>query len=54
MIRLGLRLTPHGRLICEPAADAPGLDEAMGTRLGEAFARGTGDGLLRLGAGEVG
>src|SRR4051794_36299153 len=54
MIRLGLRLTPHGRLLCEPVADAPGLDEAVATRLGEAFARGSGDGLLRLGAGEVG
>ena len=54
MIRLGLRLTPHGRLVCELVADAPGLDEAVATRLREAFARGSGDGLLRLGAGEVG
>src|SRR4051812_15801638 len=54
MIRLGLRLTPHGRLVCEPTADAPSLDEAVAMRLGEAFARGSGDGLLRLGAGEVG
>ena len=54
MIPLGLRLTPHGRLVCEPVADAPGLDEAVATRLREAFARGSGDGLLRLGAGEVG
>ncbi len=54
MIRLGLRLTPHGRLVCELVADAPGLDEAVATRLCEAFARGSGDGLLRLGAGEVG
>ena len=54
MIRLGLRLTPHGRLLCEPVADATGLDEVVATRLGEAFAHGSGDGLLRLGAGEVG
>ena len=54
MIRLGLRLAPHGRLVCELVADAPGLDEAVATRLREAFARGSGDGLLRLGAGEVG
>ncbi|MFL5338187.1 MAG: DEAD/DEAH box helicase [Geminicoccaceae bacterium] len=54
MIRLGLRLTPHGHLVCELVADAPGLDEALAARLGEAFARGSGDGLLRLGAGEVG
>src|SRR5215213_655458 len=54
MIRLGLRLTPHGRLLCEPVADATGLDEGVATRLGEAFAHGSGDGLLRLGAGEVG
>src|SRR3712207_358442 len=54
MIRLGLRLTPHGRLVCEPVADVPGLDEAVAARLGQAFARGSGEGLLRLGAGEVG
>jgi superfamily II DNA or RNA helicase len=54
MIRLGLRLTPHGHLLCEPAADAPGLDETAATRLGEAFAHGSGDGLLQLGAGEIG
>jgi hypothetical protein len=54
MIRLGLRFTSSGRLLCEPVDDAPGLDDAMAARLGEAFARGSGDGLLRLGAGEVG
>jgi superfamily II DNA or RNA helicase len=54
MIRLGLRLTPSGRLLCEPVDEAPGLDDAVAARLGEAFARGSGDGLLRLGAGEVG
>ena len=54
MVPLRLRLTPHGHLLCEPSTDMPGLDEAVATRLGEAFARGSGDGLLRLGAGEVG
>ncbi len=52
--RLGLRLTPHGHLVCEPATTAPGLDDAVAARLAEAFARGSGRGLLRLGAGEVG
>ena len=54
MICLGLRLTPRGNLVCELTADATGVDEAVATRLGEAFARGSGDGLLQLGAGEVG
>ncbi|MFI4927354.1 MAG: SNF2 helicase-associated domain-containing protein [Burkholderiales bacterium] len=52
--RLGLRVTPHGHLVCEPAPDAPDMDEAVATRLSGAFARGSGQGLLRLGAGEVG
>ena len=53
-LRLGLRLTPQGHLLCEAADDAPDMDEAAAARLGEAFARGSGQGLLRLGAGEVG
>jgi hypothetical protein len=52
--RLGLRLTPQGHLVCEAADGAPDMDEAAAARLGEAFARGSGQGLLRLGAGEVG
>src|ERR1700722_168188 len=51
---LGLRLTPHGRLIAEDHDDAPALDPAAHTRLAEAFAQGSGEGLVRLGAGEVG
>src|ERR1700689_618784 len=51
---LGLRLTPHGRLLLEHAEDAPLLADGISERLGAAFARSTGDGLLRLGAGEVG
>jgi superfamily II DNA or RNA helicase len=52
--RLCLRLTPHGHLICEQADDVPELDPAVAKRLGVAFNRGGGEGLLRLGAGEVG
>lgn len=38
----------------EPAEDGPVLDDKVAQRLADAFARGTGQGLLRLGAGEVG
>src|SRR3954454_19937311 len=54
MPRLSLRLTPHGRLIAEDQEDAPEIDAAAHTRLTEAFAEGSGAGLVRLGAGEVG
>lgn len=54
MLRLGLRLTPHGRLVVEEAEDAPPMDPSAMARLSQAFAQGTGYGLLRLGAGEVG
>ena len=54
MCRLGLRLTPHGRLVAEDDDDAPDLDPRTATRLADAFARGSGHGLLQLGAGEVG
>jgi hypothetical protein len=54
MMPLGLRLTPQGRLICEPVANSPGMDEAIAARLQQAFAHSSGEGLLRLGAGEVG
>jgi len=46
-------LTPHGHLVLAPADDAPPLDPPLASRLREAFDRGTGHGLLRLGAGEV-
>jgi hypothetical protein len=52
--RLGLRLTPHGRLVAEPADEAPEVDQRTAKRLTDAFARGSGYGLLQLGAGEVG
>ena len=54
MPRLGLRLTPHGRLVVEDQNDAPEIDAKALARLTEAFALGTGHGLVRLGAGEVG
>jgi superfamily II DNA or RNA helicase len=51
--QLGLRLTPHGRLVAEPAADAPSIDDRTAARLAEAFAQGSGYGLVRL-AAEIG
>ncbi|MGH7103636.1 MAG: DEAD/DEAH box helicase [Acetobacteraceae bacterium] len=50
---LGLSLTPHGRLKAEPNGEAL-LDAGLARRLAEAFGRGSGHGLLRLGGGEVG
>ncbi len=54
MSRLGLRLTPHGRLRAEDQDDGPEIDAAASIRLIDAFARGTGYGLVWLGAAEVG
>src|ERR1700746_2042922 len=54
MSRLGLRLTPQGRLRIEDQDDAPDIDAASSIRLIDAFARGTGYGLVWLGAAEVG
>ena len=54
MPRLALRLTPHGHLVTETGDDSSEIDPNAGIRLTEAFARGTGHGLVRLGAGEVG
>ena len=51
---LALVLTPHGRLLLEPADDAGALPPEVSHRLQEAFARGSGHGLLQLGAAEVG
>lgn len=45
--------TPHGRLTLIQANDAPLLEAATADRLQKAFARGSGHGLLQLGAGEV-
>src|SRR5271166_376687 len=51
--QLGLRLTPHGRLVAEPGEDAPSIDDRTAARLAEAFAQGSGYGLVRL-AAEIG
>jgi len=47
-------LTPHGHLVLTGDCDAPALDSALAQRLQKAFARGSGHGLLQLGAAEVG
>jgi non-specific serine/threonine protein kinase len=52
--RLTPRLTPHGRLLLSPVDDAPELEPELADRLRQAFDRGHGHGLLRLGAAEVG
>ncbi len=52
--RFGLRLTPRGQLLFELAEDGTVLDDGLADRLGAAFAAGSGDGLLQLGAAEVG
>ncbi len=51
---LTLALSPHGRLILTPSDDAPALDPALARRLLDAFALGSGHGLLQLGGAEVG
>ena len=47
-------LTPHGALTLRPSGDAAAMEPGLGARLTEAFARGSGHGLLVLGADEVG
>ncbi|MDR0965761.1 MAG: DEAD/DEAH box helicase [Myxococcales bacterium] len=47
-------ITPHGHLRIEEADDGLALAPELATRLTQAFARGSGHGLLQLGAGEVG
>src|ERR1700681_3466941 len=47
-------LTPHGLLTLRPAGDTVALDPEQGARLESAFVRGSGHGLLWLGANEVG
>src|SRR5579863_5110385 len=47
-------LTPRGRLGLAKERDAPPLEPELAQRLGVAFERGSGHGLLQLGAGEVG
>jgi non-specific serine/threonine protein kinase len=52
-ILLGLVLTPQGHLILAPEGDAPGLEAVLAERLQHAFQRGSGHGLLQLGAAET-
>ncbi len=54
MARLGLRLTPHGHLVCDADGDAADLEAALAARLVAAFAQGSGHGLWHMGAVEVG
>jgi len=49
-----LALTPHGRLALVEDPDAPPLDLELAQRLRKAFERGSGHGLLQLGAAEAG
>ena len=49
-----LALTPHGRLVLVEDPDAPLLDSELAQRLRNAFERGSGHGLLQLGAAEAG
>jgi superfamily II DNA or RNA helicase len=52
--RFGLSISPHGALRLDPGAfDAAALDDASASRIQRAFARGTGYGVLELGAVEV-
>ncbi|HLM98518.1 MAG TPA: DEAD/DEAH box helicase [Bryobacteraceae bacterium] len=53
-VSLAPTLTPHGRLALVQVADAPYLDPELTQRLRDAFDRGSGHGLLQLGADEVG
>jgi non-specific serine/threonine protein kinase len=51
---LRLSLSPHGRLLLARDPAEPVLDAALAERLLRAFARGSGHGLLQLGAAEAG
>lgn len=53
-VRLAPILSPHGRLALIEAPEALPLDPELAQRLVSAFGRGSGHGLLQLGAGEAG
>ena len=53
-VMLAPALTPTSVLMVRPAEDAPRLTTEQASRLTKAFARGTGHGLLCIGADEVG
>jgi hypothetical protein len=54
MMMLAPLPTPHGLLTLRQAGEALALETERGTRLEKAFMRGSGHGLLCLGADEVG
>jgi superfamily II DNA or RNA helicase len=54
MTALAPALTPHGVLTLKPSGEAIALEPTLTARLQQAFTRGTGHGLLVLGADEVG
>src|SRR6476660_4144935 len=54
MMMLAPVLTPHGLLTLRQAGEALGLEPERGARLEKAFIRGSGHGVLCLGADEVG
>ncbi|HLJ44889.1 MAG TPA: DEAD/DEAH box helicase [Bryobacteraceae bacterium] len=51
---ISLSLTPHGRLVVVPDVDAAPMDARLAERIRQAFERGSGHGLLLLGADEAG
>jgi SNF2-related domain/SNF2 Helicase protein/Helicase conserved C-terminal domain len=51
---LNLQLTPHGRLVLAHDASTPSLDSRLQDRLRAALERGSGHGILLLGADEMG
>src|SRR5579862_2402672 len=53
-VSLGLALTPHGRLTLTHDSDAAPLGGRLAERLLQAFERGSGHGLLFLGADQAG
>jgi superfamily II DNA or RNA helicase len=53
-LRLAPILTPHGHLTLSQSSDAPTLGAELAQRLLDSFTRGSGHGLLQLGAEEVG
>src|SRR4051794_26345566 len=54
MISLAPILTPHGALLLAEADEGTAVDERISTRLRQAFAAGSGHGLICLGAEHVG
>jgi SNF2-related domain/SNF2 Helicase protein/Helicase conserved C-terminal domain len=54
MAALAPALSPHGVLSLKPSDEAPAQDSVPYARIERAFARGSGHGLLHLGAAEIG